>query len=113
MDFRLREVRNSMENRWVLMEAKSEERESELRSMELTWELLQKTPVNKHGSIPCCQFWRMFGFGREDLKLNRFWASEAGEERESEQNRGSRERSNVVRRFILCSILFPLCSLMG
>lgn len=40
VDFRLREVRNLMENRWVLMEVKLEERESELRFMELIWELL-------------------------------------------------------------------------
>lgn len=108
------EVRSSMGKRYEEMEEKSEERESELKSMEETWELLQETPVNKHGSVSFCQFWRILGFGRDDLKLNKFWASlvfaKTGEEREREQSR--RGRSNVVmRRFILsCSLI---CCVVG
>lgn len=93
VDLREREVSCSREKRWLETEVKSEERESELRFKDPTRELLlQETPENEHGLVFCCQFWRMFGLGRDDLKLNKFWASlvfvvgEAGEEREREQS---------------------------
>lgn len=106
-DFRVTEVRSSMGKRWVAMEAKFDERESEVRSKEVTRELslLQNTPVKRHGSLYSSQFERISGLGREDLKLSKLWASlalpleaaETGEERESEQRKSS---SNRLKRFI-------------
>jgi len=111
-DFRAREASCSMEKRWVETALKSEEREREVRFKEITRELLlQETPVKEQGLELCCQFWRMSGLGRDDLKLNKFWASlvfaaETGEETEREQRSRKRERRSVLRRFILWVIFW-------
>ena len=88
-----REVKCSIEKRCVDTEEISVERDRELRSKEETLELLQKTPLKWHGSEFSCQFWRIFGFKSEDLKLNNFWASlvfpsGGGEAAKTEENRG-------------------------
>ena len=84
-----------MEKRWEETELKSEDRERVLRFTDVTRELLHEMPVKKQGSVPCCQFWRMFGLWRDDLKLNNLSASlvfaveeapEAKEGRETEQS---------------------------
>lgn len=75
-DFREIDTSCSSENRLVDTELKSAERDNELRFNDSTRELLlQRTPENEHGWVPFCQFWRILGFGRDDLKLNKFWVS--------------------------------------
>ena len=108
-----------MVKRWVEMEAKSEEREREVRSKEVTLELVssQKTPEKTHGSPPCSQFERSSGSGRDDLKLSKLWASlvlplevDAGKERETEQKKRRRISKGVKWFMVLWSVWF--CALV-
>lgn len=91
------------------MEVKSEEREREVRSTDVTLELVlsQKTPEKRHGSLPCSQFERILGSGRDDLKLSKLCASlilplevDAGEERLTEHMK-SRRTSKGAKKFMV------------
>lgn len=66
--------------------------------------LSQTTPEKRHGSLPCSQFERILGSGRDDLKLSKLWASlilplevDAGEERQTEQKRSRRTSKGVKK----------------